>query len=218
MSGLTLYTYWRSSAAYRVRIALNLKQLSYESQYINLLPPNNENQQADYLQLNPQGLVPTLVHKQHSITQSLAIIEYLEENYPNHPLLPETAEERAFCRSLALIVACEIHPLNNLQVLDYLNERFKISAAAKNKWYQHWVEQGLKAMESHLEKTPGKDFCLSNHPSLADVFLIPQMYNAKRFGCNLSPYPRLRRIEENCLDLSAFKKARPENQADNPAP
>jgi len=218
MSKLILYTYWRSSAAYRVRIALNLKQLDYESHYINLLEQGGGNWQNDYLHINPQGLLPSLIDGDIRLTQSLAIIEYLDERYPEFPLLPIQPNKRAYIKSLALIIACEIHPLNNLQVLQYLNEKFLISAAAKNKWYQHWVEEGLKAIETILQNNHAEHFCYGEQPGLADIFLIPQMYNAHRFGCSLQHFPKLLEIEENCLKIPAFAQASPEQQKDRVTP
>jgi len=218
MSRLILYTYWRSSASYRVRIALNLKQLAFESRYINLLNQGGENWQDDYLHINPQGLVPSLLDGKLVLNQSLAIIEYLDECYPEYSLMPIQADARAYIKSLALIVTCEIHPLNNLQVLQYLNDKFLISSAAKNKWYQHWIEQGLQAFESQLQQHQAKHFCFANQPGLADVFLIPQLYNAHRFGCDLTRFPKLLEIEKNCLKMPAFIAASPEKQEDRVDP
>lgn len=214
MSDLTLYTYWRSSAAYRVRIALNLKGLSYQSIYVDLLKQGGENWQPEYRQINPQGLVPALVVDGQIFTQSLSIIEYLEEIHPNPALLPSDVMKRAYARSLAQIVACEIHPLNNLWVLGYLESTLAIDKAQRNQWYRHWIMAGFNAFEALLKTHQFGEFCHGDLPGLADAFLIPQVYNARRFNCELNVFPNITRIEQACLSLNAFQQAVPEVQAD----
>lgn len=209
---MKLYNYFRSSASFRVRIALNLKGLSYEYVALHLRKPEDrERLQA----LNPQAVVPVLHDGQHQLTQSLAIMEYLDETHPDPPLLPEDPAERARVRALALVVACEIHPLNNLRVVGYLTNTLGVSEDAKNKWYQHWVALGLQAFEAQVAGNPhtGK-FCHGDTPGLADCCLYPQLANARRFECDLSGYPTLLRIEKNCNELAAFTDAAPSRQPD----
>ncbi len=218
MSSLTLYTYFRSSAAYRVRIGLNLKGLDYQAQFIHLVKEGGEQHQFDYRHINPQGLIPALAIDSQAdiLTQSLAILEYLEEKYPEPPLLPTTAEQRALVRSLALMVCCDIHPLNNLRVHNYLKKTMHINNKDLLAWYQHWIREGLNAIETrlaaHRHHSP---YCYGDTPTLADLCLIPQMYNALRFNCDISHYPILRNIYNNCLEIEAFSKAAPENQPDS---
>jgi len=209
---MKLYNYFRSSASFRVRIALNLKGLPYEYLPLHIRKPEDRKRlQA----LNPQTLVPVLQDGDHHLTQSLAIMEYLEETHPNPPLLPKKHSCRARVRALALIVACEIHPLNNLQVLGYLSGTLGVSEEAKNKWYQHWVALGLQAFEAQVagDSHTGK-FCHGDTPGIADCCLYPQVANARRFECDLSGYPTLLRIETNCNALDAFKNAAPSRQPD----
>ena len=208
----TLYGYFRSSAAYRVRIALNLKGLDYDQIPVNLV--KGEQRGDDHLMRNPQGLVPSLVLDDSSvINQSLAICEYLDEVHPEPALLPINALERA--RALAQSVACEIHPLNNLRVLKYLVRGMGADEAAKLAWYHHWIAQGFTALEATLSNAPSSgDFCHGDTPTLADICLIPQVYNAERFECDLSAYPTIQRIAANCRSLPAFEKAAPEVQPD----
>jgi maleylacetoacetate isomerase len=214
-----LYSYFRSSASYRVRIALNLKGLPYETVPVHLLKDGGQQFSPDFLQLNPDAVVPALVDEdndnQASLTQSLAIIEYLEETHPEPPLLPRHAADRAFVRSLALTIACEIHPLNNLRVLRYLVRNLKVSEDDKNAWYRHWCERGLASIETILARDPrvGK-FCYGDAPSMADCFLVPQIANAQRLECNLSAMPNVMRINETCLALDAFAAASPARQPD----
>ncbi len=203
---MKLYDYIRSTAAYRVRIALNLKGLDYQSVPISLL--DNEQNDAMYKAVNASGLVPTLETGGQPLTQSLAIIEYLEESFPNPPLLPETALERAACRAIALDIACDIHPLNNLRVLKHLTGELSHSNDEKMAWYFHWLKQGFDSLESKLACS-SEMFCCGDSPSLADVCLIPQLFNARRFEFDLTPYPTLVRIEQHCLSLDAFSKASP---------
>jgi maleylacetoacetate isomerase len=210
---VVLYSYFRSSAAYRVRIALNLKQIEYEIRPIHLLKDGGEQLKADYLALNPQGRVPVLVVEDKVLTQSSAIIEYLEEVYPSPPLLPANAVERAYVRSLAQIIACDIHPLNNLRVLSYLKGKFKMDF--EQIWRTHWIQEGFVAIEQIMRNNDNWGrFCYDDTPSMADTFLIPQVYNALRFGCKMESYPIISSIYENCLQETAFFNARPENQPD----
>lgn len=210
---LKLHGYWRSSAAYRVRIALNLKHLPYESVPVHLVRNGGEQRQSEFLALNPQGLVPVLIDGEQVITQSLAIIEYLDERHPTPPLLPESAIERAQVRALANLVACDIHPLNNLRVLQYLERELGAAEAQRLSWMQHWMTQGFDALETRLGAS-NASFCHGDAPGLADCCLIPQLYNARRFGMSLEAWPKLQRIEANCLSLPAFQHAAPEAQPD----
>lgn len=215
MSRVKLYSYWRSSAAYRVRIALGLKGLAYDTLPIHLTRGGGEQHSKAYRALNPEGLVPALVDGDDLLTQSLAIIEYLDERFPQPPLLPRGATARARVRSLALAVACEIHPLNNLRVLQYLGQHFGADEKARTKWYHHWLGLGLDALEKRLS-TEGATgvFCHGAMPGLADVCLVPQLANARRYAFDLEPYPTLGRIEAACLALPAFAAAAPERQPD----
>ena len=215
---MKLYSYFRSSASYRVRIALNLKGLPYETVPIHLVKDGGQQFTPDFLKLNPDALVPALVDEANDpavLTQSLAIIEYLEEMHPEPPLLPNNAADRAFVRGLALTIACEIHPLNNLRVLRYLVRNLKVSEDDKNAWYRHWCEHGLASIEAMLSRDQrvGK-FCFGDAPSLADCFLVPQVANAQRFECDLSGMPTVMRINEACLALDAFVSASPARQPD----
>lgn len=211
---IILYSYFRSSAAYRVRIALNLKDIDYEIRPVHLLKNGGEQLNADYVALNPQGRVPVLVVENKVLTQSSAIIEYLEETYPTPPLLPDNALERAYVRSLAQIIACDIHPLNNLRVLAYLKGTVK-GDGFEHAWRTHWIQEGFAAFEQSLQKHGycGK-FCFGDMPGMADAFLVPQVYNALRFGCEMSSFPLISGIYENCLQETAFSNAAPENQPD----
>ncbi|MCZ6622467.1 MAG: maleylacetoacetate isomerase [Deltaproteobacteria bacterium] len=212
---MKLYTFFRSSASYRVRIALNLKGLDYEQLPIHLRRGGGEQWSSEYKAINPQGLVPTLEDGGRSIPQSLAIIEYLEERYPEPPLLPGDPAGRATVRGMALTIACEIHPLQNLRVLNYLKNELKHEEEDVNRWARHWITIGLLALEQMVTEVPKRGkFCFGDAPSLADVVLIPQLYNARRFGCDLSGIPSLVQIDANCGALPAFSKAAPENQPD----
>lgn len=213
---LRLYTYFRSSAAYRVRITLNLKGVAYRPEFVHLLRGGGEQRQPAYLKLNPQGLVPTLVDGGEVITQSLAIIAYLDEIYPQPPLLPDNPKARAYVRSLAQTVACDIHPLNNLRVRQYLGEHPGCSDADWQNWYGHWIREGFKALETALAAHPSSgQCCYGDSPTLADICLIPQVFNALRFNCDLSSYPFLQRIYRYCTGLEAFWRAAPERQPDS---
>ena len=208
-----LYSYFRSSAAYRVRIALNLKKIDYEIRPVHLLKNGGEQYKADYLALNPQGRVPVLVVENTILTQSSAIIEYLEEVYPFPPLLPANAVDRAYVRSLAQIIACDIHPLNNLRVLNYLKDTLK--SEFQPAWRNHWMQQGFSAVEQLLQKSDARGrFCFGDIPGMADAFLIPQVYNALRFECEMKNFPLISSIYQNCLQETAFSNAAPENQPD----
>ncbi|WP_275288120.1 maleylacetoacetate isomerase [Halomonas elongata] len=210
----TLYGYFRSSAAYRVRIALNLKNLAYDQAPINLV--KGEQRDDAFLAHNPQGLVPVLETDDGlRLTQSLAICEYLEERHPEPALLPEHPADRARVRALSQVVACEIHPLDNLRVLKYLVNELGVDDDAKQTWYRHWIHQGFSALEAMLSREAGSgDFCHGDAPTLADVCLVPQVFNAERFECDLSAYPRIRRITENARTLDAFRLAAPGEQPD----
>lgn len=212
---LKLYTYFRSSSSYRVRIALNLKRLPYESVPVHLLRNGGEQHGAAYAQLNPAELVPTLVDGGQALSQSLAIMEYLEEVHPEPALLPADAIGRARVRALAQSIACEMHPLNNLRVLQYLEKEHRFDEAAKANWYRHWITLGFTAIESMLSSSPASGvFCHGDSPTLADCCLVPQVFNARRFATPLDAFPTIRRIEASCLALDAFQRATPEAQPD----
>ncbi|MES2297670.1 MAG: maleylacetoacetate isomerase [Pseudomonadota bacterium] len=213
---MRLYTYFRSSAAYRVRIALNLKGLAYEAVPVHLLREGGEHLQAGYRAVNPGALVPSLQVGGATLTQSLAILEYLEETHPAPALLPPDALGRARVRALALMVACDIHPVANLRVLKYLTGTLKISEEDKTEWYRHWVREGLAAIEAHLARDPDTGrFCHGDEPSMADCCLVPQVFNAQRFNVDLAPYPTIERIHAACSALPAFAAAHPAQQPDS---
>jgi maleylacetoacetate isomerase len=209
MSRPILYDYWRSSAAYRVRIALNLKGVDYESRQVDLR--ENEQKSDEYRALNPQGLVPMLEIDGHRLTQSLAIINYLDLRFANQPLLPASAAERAHVVAMAMAVACDIHPLNNLRVLRYLKHELGHSQDETDAWYAHWISEGLPGLEAMAAPKAGR-FLFGDAPTGADVCLVPQLYNARRFDVPLGDYPTLLRAEENANRLDAFIKAHPDNQ------
>lgn len=213
---MKLYSYFRSSAAYRVRIALNLKGLDYEIVPVSLI--QGEQRSESYLERNPQGLVPALELDNGSVlTQSGAICEYLEEVHPVPPLLPDGAEARARVRAIKDLIACDIHPLNNLRVLKYLTDHLHDSEENKLEWYRHWIRTGFDALERFLSTGADTgDFCHGGQPGMAEVFLLPQVYNARRFDCDLSAYPTIARIAAACESLPAFAKAHPDVQADAP--
>lgn len=214
-SEFVLYGYFRSSAAFRARIALNLKGIKPKLKFVHLLREGGEQHSADYGAVNPQQLVPTLVHDGHTIGQSLAIIEYLDEIRPEPPLLPRDAAGRARVRQLACMVACDIHPLNNLRVNLYLRDRLGAGEEARTEWQHHWMELGFAALETMMAHSPQTGtFCHGSTPTLADICLIPQLANARRVHLDLSPYPTLLRIEEHALALPAFDAALPKNQPD----
>ncbi len=215
---MKLYTYWRSSAAYRVRIALNLKGFDYESIPVHLLENGGMQHQAPFADMNPQELVPVLVDGERVIRQSMAIIEYLDEAYEGRQLLlPVSLRERARVRALAQVIACDTHPLGNLRVLQYLDREFGVPKLERERWMQHWILLGLTAFEGLLVDSPSTGlFCAGDEPTLADVCLVPQVYNAQRWLVDLKPFPLIRRINDQCLKLNAFDLARPENQLDAP--
>jgi len=210
-----LYTYWRSSAAYRVRIALALKGLAYESVPKHLLRDGGEQRRADYLELNPQGLVPGLEDDGFFVGQSLAICEYLEETCPVPPLLPSTARDRATVRSMALAIACDIHPLNNLRVQQYLRNEIGQGEESVARWTRHWIARGFTSLDA-LVARHSKDgrYCFGASVTLADACLVPQMYNARRAGVDLSPFPRLVALSAHLEGLPAFAAAHPDAQPD----
>lgn len=209
---MQLYNYIRSSAAIRVRIGLNYKGLDYTKIDISLL--NNDQKSDTYTKVNPSGLVPTLDDNGSIIHQSLAILEYLDEQYTSKPILPNDSLSRAYVREIALAVACDIHPLNNLRILNYLTNNLHISDEEKNTWYKHWIEQGLTGLEKIIStnKNYTGKYCYKDMFSIADICLIPQLINARRFNCNLDNYPTLIAIDHECMKLDAVKKALPENQ------
>ena len=211
---MQLYGYFRSSAAFRVRIALNLKELDYESMFVHLR--RGDQQKTEFLGINPQGLVPALATGGHTLIQSLPIIEYLDEKHPEPPLLPRDAAGRARVRALAAIVACDIHPLNNLRVLRYLHRSLGQDEAAIEVWYNHWIEEGFRAIEQMLagDSRTGR-FCHGDAPGLADLALVPQVVNAERYRLDLAPYPTIARIFEVCMKLDAFAAAHPRQQPDH---
>jgi maleylpyruvate isomerase len=208
---MRLYDYWRSSAAYRVRLALNYKGLRYQQVPVDLR--KNAQRTAEFLEINPQGLVPVLEDDGVVLTQSLPILNYLEERFPEPALLPKDAAGRARSRAIAVAIACEIHPLNNTRVLLYLERELGLDEARRLKWYRHWIAEGLGPIEAMLSHSAG-DFCVGDAPSLADLCLVPQVYNARRYECDLEPYPLIRRIDARCRAIEAFERAAPERQPD----
>jgi maleylacetoacetate isomerase len=210
---MKLYTYFRSSAAYRVRIALALKGLAYDAVRVHLM--KGEQYGAEYSAINPQNLVPVLEDEGQRVTQSLAILQYIDETWPQPPLQPADRFGRARVRSLALLIACEIHPLNNPRVLNYLTGKLGVSEEQKLEWYHHWIKTGFSALEKRLagERETGR-YCHGDTPGFADCALVPQMANALRFKVDLAEFPTIRRINAACLELEAFQKAAPENQPD----
>lgn len=216
---LTLHSYFRSSAAYRVRIALALKGLAFDTAVVHLLRGGGEQLQDAYRSINPAALVPALQDGGATLTQSLAILEYLEETHPQPPLLPADALGRARVRALACTVACDIHPVNNLRVLNYLRDTLHADDAVRSDWALHWMALGLRALEQHLAREPATGLCChGDTPTLADCCLVPQLFNARRFGLDLAPYPTLVRIDRHCAALPAFATAHPAQQPDAPAP
>lgn len=216
---LKLYSYWRSSAAYRVRIGLNLKALPYETLPVHLVRDGGQQHSEAFRATNPQELVPVLQHGNRQMRQSLAILEYLDETWPTPPLLPVLARDRERVRAIALAIACEIHPLNNLRVLQYFENTWNVPQPEREGWVRHWVEGGFAAVEAMLDDHPSTgEFCEGDIPTLADCCLVPQVYNARRFNVDVDQYPTIARIDKACLALPAFDAARPENQPDAPQP
>ena len=212
---IRLYTYFRSSAAYRVRIALNLKGIDYQAVPVHLVRNGGEHRSAEYLALNPQGLVPALAVDGQMLTQSLAIMEYLDETHPDPALLPADPLGRARVRAIAQAIACDIHPINNLRVLHYLGGTLGLDQAAKDVWYRHWVETGLQAVEAMLVGDPRTGaFCHGDQPGLADCCLVPQVFNARRFNCDLTMLPTIIGIADRCEKIDAFNQAAPAQQPD----
>lgn len=211
----TLYGYFRSSASYRVRIALNLKGQAYDTVPVHLLNQGGEQFQPAFTGLNPHSLVPVLAHEGSHLTQSLAMLEYLEERFPTPSLLPGDAAQRARIRELSLAIACEIHPLNNLRVLRYLKHQLGVDEEKKNAWIQHWIKLGFAALEKQLNADTGRGhFCVGHMPTMADCCLVPQIFNARRFEVDMAPYPTLCAIEDACNALPAFQAAHPSQQPD----
>ncbi len=210
---MKLHGYWRSTAAYRVRIALHLKNIAFESISVHLVKNGGEQHTSNYSELNPNHLVPTLVDGDFSLNQSLAIIDYLDQAYDEVALYPKDAKLRAKVQALSLDIACEIHPLNNLRVQQYLTHSLAVNDQAKQAWLEHWMGLGFTAIEKQLQSSAGK-YCFSNTLSVADICLVAQVYNAKRFNVDMSAYPLINKIVENCNKLPAFIKAAPENQHD----
>jgi len=209
---IKLYSYFRSSAAYRVRIALNLKRVAYQIEAVDLLKA--EEQQAPYAELNPQKLVPALAHDGRILYQSMAILEYLEESFPEPALLPPEPETRAEVRALANVIACDIHPLDNTRVLAYLRDDLAVGDDARLHWYRHWIGLGFETIETRLAGTSDGGFCFGTGPGMADALLIPQVYNARRFELDMTPYPLIDSIDRHCLQIEAFARAAPENQSE----
>ena len=209
---MKLYTYFRSSAAFRVRIALNLKGLAYDPVFVHLA--KGEHRRPDYANVDPQSLLPTLIDDGQALSQSLAIIEYLDEKYPEPRLVPEDVFARARVRSLSLLIACEIHPLNNLRTLQYLKRALGQNDDQINTWYRHWIADGLAKLEADLARSPSGRFCHGDAPTMADCCLVPQIFNAKRYDSDLGPYPKVMRVFEACMKLGAFDRAQPSKQPD----
>jgi maleylacetoacetate isomerase len=213
---MKLYNYFRSSASFRVRIALELKGLSYD--YIPVHLAKGEHKQPGYAAVSPTLLVPTLeLDTGERLGQSMAIIEYLDEMHPESPLLPRDALGRAHVRALAQLVACEIHPLNNLRVLKYLTRELKVDEETKNTWYRHWVRDGLEALERELAQSPASTYCYGDTPTLADCCLVPQIFNGKRFNCDFGGLPRTMAAFDACMAHPAFQRAQPSSCPDNEA-
>lgn len=209
----TLYTFFRSSTSYRLRIALALKGLDWQPHFVSL--PRMEHRAADYMALNPQGLVPALVDDGRVFAQSLAVLEYLDEAYPEPPLMPQAAADRAYVRGLCQIIGCDIHPLNNVRVLKWLKARWKLSDDDTNEWYRHWISEGFRSFEATLNSSSlSGRYCFGDTITMADVCLVPQVANARRFDCDLLAYPRLVEIAGTAAALPAFEAAHPSLQTD----
>ena len=216
-SVLKLYSYWRSSASYRVRIALNLKGLAHEIVPVNIAPGASEQLTEAFRRHNPQRLVPILVDGERIFRQSLAIIEYLDEAYPEHPLLPSAARDRARARSISQLIACEMQPMQNLRVLRYLEADLALDEGRRSEWVRHWIDEGFAALEDLLAGNPSTgDYCEGDSPTIADICLVPQCYAARRYQVDLARYPTLAAIDARCRALPAFAAAAPEAQPDAP--
>lgn len=208
-----LYTFFRSSTSFRLRIALAYKRLDYEPHYVSL--PKMEHRIPSYRDMNPQGLVPLLVEDGRILIQSMAVIEYLDEVYPEPPLMPKDPIGRSYVRAVSQIIGCEIHPLNNVRVLKHLKAQFGADEAATNAWYEHWITEGLSGLEGYLAREGlSGDFCYGNTVTMADICLVPQIFNARRFNCSLDAYPKLLAITDRCMTLDAFRAAEPSTQGD----
>jgi len=208
-----LYTFFRSSTSFRLRIALAYKRLDYEPHYVSL--PKMEHRIPSYRDMNPQGLVPLLVEGGRFLIQSMAVIEYLDEIYPEPPLMPKDPIGRSYVRAVSQIIGCEIHPLNNVRVLKHLKAQFGADEAATNAWYEHWITEGLSGLEGYLAREGlSGDFCYGNTVTMADICLVPQIFNARRFNCALDAYPKLLAITDRCMTLDAFRAAEPSTQGD----
>ena len=219
MDRLCLYSYWRSSAAYRVRIGLNLKGLPYDIMPVHLVRDGGQQHTPEFREANPQELVPVLQHGQRMLRQSMSILEYLDEMWPERPLLPATSRDRQRVRAIAQAVACDIHPLNNLRVLQYFDRTWNVPRPERDEWVRHWIVGGFTAVEAMLNDHPSTgEFCEGDVPGLADCCLIPQVYNARRFGVDVAPFRTIARIDKACMALPAFDAARPELQPDAPQP
>jgi maleylacetoacetate isomerase/maleylpyruvate isomerase len=209
-----LYSFFRSSAAYRARIALNVKGLQYEYVAKHLAKHGGEHKLADYLAINPQGFIPALEHDGALITQSVAIIEYLDEVFPSPPLLPRRPVDRAMVRAMSLLVACDIHPLNNLRVLNYLKSPLQHDSDAISEWYKHWIAEGFAALDQLIAKHSSGSYCFGDALTMADILLVPQVANSRRYQMDLAPYPSLHKVTTHLEALPTFLAARPEVQPD----
>lgn len=215
---MKLYSYYRSSCSYRARIALNFKGLEYEYIPVHLVRNGGEQHRPEYAALNPQELVPTFIDGDFVLTQSMAIMEYLEEKYPKPSLMPKDAEQRAYVRQISLIQVADIHPINNLKVLNHLSTELQVTQQQKTEWYHKWIRQGFEATEKLLERSPFRTgpYVCGDQVTLADMCLVPQVYNARRYELPLDNYPIITQVEQNCLKLDCFADASPENQPDTP--
>lgn len=220
MSNYKLYSYWRSSTSYRVRVALHYKEVEFEAVPVHLINNGGEQNAPGYKKLNPMASVPTLVKDDFTLGQSMAILEYLEEKYPRPALLPDDIEAKAYVRQIMNIISCDIHPLNNLRILATLTNEFGLNQAQKTLWYQKWIEQGFTALEKLMQDSSfyaeNSPYCAGEEITYADVCLVPQIYNARRFEVDMDAYPILTKIEQNCLLHPAFMDASPEQQPDTP--
>jgi len=217
MSPIKLYTFYQSGSAFRVRIALELKRLRYESIFIQGGRNSADLQSEAFLNLNPQGTIPALIHEDRVLTQSIPIIEYLEDVFPTPALLPPTAMERHRVRAISQLIVSDVHPLITARVIEYLDVNLCLGADIRENWLQHWIEKGLSALERLLFRDPNTGiFCHGDSPTLADICLVPQIYTAVRFGCDLSDFPTIERIHAQCMTHPSFQAAAPENQPDTP--